>query len=110
MVFAPLPSLAPRTQVVFRVARAGRSRGAGRMRVRLTGDQFEEPLFRDYNSMVVPLAVRVIVGDEARTNGSASKQSLKLSIFERFLCRTGGWSLCYLATHSTHLRPRTKQP
>jgi len=55
VIFAPLPSLAPRAQVVLRVRVYGHQPGAGVMRVRLLGDPSGVPLFRDFNMMVVRL-------------------------------------------------------
>jgi hypothetical protein len=55
VLFAPLASLAPRSQVVFRIRVRGNQTGAGQMRVRLTADSGGAPLFRDFNLMVVQL-------------------------------------------------------
>jgi uncharacterized repeat protein (TIGR01451 family) len=55
VLFAPLPSLAPRAHVVYRIRVHGSQTGVGRMRVRLLGDPSGVPVFRDFNMMVVRL-------------------------------------------------------
>jgi uncharacterized repeat protein (TIGR01451 family) len=57
VVFAPLPRLAPRTQVVYRIRVQGGQAGMGPLRVRLIGDPSGVPLFRDYNVLVVGRAM-----------------------------------------------------
>jgi uncharacterized repeat protein (TIGR01451 family) len=57
VIFAPLPSLGPRAQVVLRVRVYGNQPGTGAMRVRLLGDPSGVPLFRDINMVVVRLGM-----------------------------------------------------
>jgi uncharacterized repeat protein (TIGR01451 family) len=57
VIFAPLPNLGPRAQVVLRVRVYGNQPGTGVMRVRLLGDPSGVPLFRDFNMVVVRLGM-----------------------------------------------------